>query len=145
MKLKPEVKQLWLEGLRSGDFQQCSGTLSNGVGYCCLGVLSELAHRQGVLTREEQINTWRPVSGGDTRSETSVHYGAYSATNYLPREVADWAFEEYDSNASHWENPRVNDPRPESHPMKVEVTSLAELNDEGFTFEEIADVVEEQL
>jgi hypothetical protein len=145
LKLKPEVKQLWLEGLRSGDFPQCSGKLSNGVGYCCLGVLSELAHREGVIAREEQQNTWKPVSGGGTRTETSVHYGAYAASNYLPREVADWAFEEYDPNVVYWENPRVKDPRPEGHLMKVEVTSLAELNDEGFTFEEIADVVEEQL
>ena len=147
LKLKPAVKQLWLEGLRSGEFEQCSGKLSNGVGYCCLGVLSELAHREGVLTREVQTSTYKPVFGSedDRRTETSIHYGGYAASNYLPREVADWAFEEYDPNAVYWENPRVNDPRPEGHPMKVEVTSLAELNDEGFTFEEIADVVEGQL
>jgi hypothetical protein len=143
LKLKPEVKQLWLEGLRTGGFQQCSGILSDGVGYCCLGVLSELAYREGVLTREVQ-NTYKPLFGGyedPRRGETIVYYGALAASGVLPREVADWAFEEFDATVVYWENPRVWDPR---LGVKV-ITSLADLNDEGLTFEEIADVIEEQL
>jgi hypothetical protein len=134
LKLKPEVKQLWLEALRTGGFQQCSGKLSDGVGYCCLGVLSELAHREGVLTREVQTITY------NRRTETFVYYGAHADRTDLPCEVADWAFEEFDATVVYWENPRVRDPR-----LGVKVTSLADLNDEGFTFEEIADVIEEQL
>ena len=30
--------QKWLEALRSGDYQQCQQQLTDGRGYCCLGV-----------------------------------------------------------------------------------------------------------
>lgn len=38
-----ELKAKWLEALRSGKYQQCQGTLYNGEGYCCLGVLQMVA------------------------------------------------------------------------------------------------------
>lgn len=37
-----ETKTRWLAALESGEYQQCSGTLSNGSGYCCLGVLAKI-------------------------------------------------------------------------------------------------------
>ena len=48
MPMKIELKQKWLAALRSGEYKQCSGTLTgragNGsdVGYCCLGVLAKV-------------------------------------------------------------------------------------------------------
>lgn len=38
-----ELKAKWVAALRSGEFKQCKGTLHNGVGYCCLGVLLAVA------------------------------------------------------------------------------------------------------
>lgn len=35
-------KQVWVDALRSGDFEQCQGTLHNGKGYCCLGVAAKV-------------------------------------------------------------------------------------------------------
>lgn len=53
--MKPEIKKLWLEALRSGKYQQCQERLckmdtqddagnqsGNVVGYCCLGVLTKV-------------------------------------------------------------------------------------------------------
>ena len=49
MPMKIELKQKWLAALRSGEYKQCTGSLSgiamddSGVGYCCLGVLAKVA------------------------------------------------------------------------------------------------------
>lgn len=40
MKLPRKIKKRWLKDLRSGEFGQCVGTLTDGKGgFCCLGVL----------------------------------------------------------------------------------------------------------
>lgn len=50
MNMKPEIKQLWIEALESGKYQQGKGQLRNANGeYCCLGVLCELAAKEGVI------------------------------------------------------------------------------------------------
>lgn len=33
-----EKKEIWLKALRSGEYEQCTGRLSDGTGFCCLGV-----------------------------------------------------------------------------------------------------------
>jgi hypothetical protein len=35
-------KQEWIQALRSGEYQQCQGTLTNNIGYCCLGVWAKI-------------------------------------------------------------------------------------------------------
>lgn len=40
-KLHPEVKELWLEALRSGEYEQARETIRTATGWCCLGVLCE--------------------------------------------------------------------------------------------------------
>ena len=42
--MNAEIKQLWVDALRSGDYTQGQGGLKTATGYCCLGVLCEL-HR----------------------------------------------------------------------------------------------------
>lgn len=58
---KSEVKQLWLDALRSGEYTQVKGILEardeNGdiTGHCCLGVLSDLycKHVEDIRVEEE--------------------------------------------------------------------------------------------
>ncbi len=128
LKLKPEIKALWTGALRSGAFGQCASKLADGHGsYCCLGVLSELAARQGVI--EEGL-----FCGSD--EATFVRYDNESGT--LPRKVADWAFEPFvHYSVDSWDNPMVR--------TDERMTTLAELNDTGKSFNEIADIIEEQL
>jgi hypothetical protein len=38
-----ELKARWLQALRSGEYVQDSGSLRTSNGYCCLGVLCEVA------------------------------------------------------------------------------------------------------
>lgn len=42
------IKKRWQEALRSGDYKQTTGALRRSDGFCCLGVLCDLAVRDGV-------------------------------------------------------------------------------------------------
>lgn len=44
MKMPKKLKAKWLKALRSGEYGQCGGTLTDGKGnFCCLGVLQHVA------------------------------------------------------------------------------------------------------
>lgn len=45
--MNPEIKQNWLEALRSGKYQQGRGCLKQGNKYCCLGVLCDTVSSSG--------------------------------------------------------------------------------------------------
>jgi hypothetical protein len=77
--MKAEIKEQWLKDLRSGDFAQVEGTLSDGEGYCCLGVLCEQAVKAGVI---EKTPTPDGVKYGN---DVEFSWGA------LPQPVIDWA------------------------------------------------------
>lgn len=51
--MKKEIADLWVKALRSGEFQQGKESLCHDGAYCCLGVLCELASKEGVVRREE--------------------------------------------------------------------------------------------
>ena len=78
-----EVKKLWTNALRSGEYQQGKGRLKHDDKYCCLGVLCEL-HRQ--ITGEGK---WDIVA--DHYAYFSTNISILYATNYLPNFVMDWA------------------------------------------------------
>lgn len=69
--MDPKIKADWIAALRSGDYQQCEGTLSDGVGFCCLGVLCEVVkpegYEAGVISEE--------------------HYDEYNEENYTRTET----------------------------------------------------------
>lgn len=50
-----EVQEMWASELESGNWDQCQNRLKAGKGqeakYCCLGVLTRLAVREGVVSR----------------------------------------------------------------------------------------------
>lgn len=64
--MNPEIKQRWIEALRSGKYKQGKGRLKAADGaLCCLGVLSELsgipyAGEEGLLPTE--IVGWAGLS-----------------------------------------------------------------------------------
>ena len=41
--MKEEIKDKWVEALRSGKYKQCKGRLQKKDGYCCLGVLCDIS------------------------------------------------------------------------------------------------------
>jgi hypothetical protein len=82
-KMEPLVKKLWVEALRSGNFQQGSEQLYKNGRYCCLGVLCEL-HRQ--VTGRGKWSSTPSACGGFTYQTEKDESGAV-----LPMEVREWA------------------------------------------------------
>jgi hypothetical protein len=111
MELLTENQLKWVEALESDEFQQSTGSLANGDGYCCLGVACEIAMRNGV-----------EVDKTSDLGSDIITYDDYWAD--LPRSVRIWL--DVDSG-----NPVVDD--------GVEAMSCSYMNDqEGMSFEAIA-------
>lgn len=43
IRMPKELLDKWLAALRSGEYEQCIGSMSFGTAYCCLGVLAHVA------------------------------------------------------------------------------------------------------
>jgi hypothetical protein len=67
VKLTKRLKAKWVKALRSGDYEQGHGCLRDSAGgYCCLGVLAEVAGE-------------RSVSSGGALRESQGYYGDESS------------------------------------------------------------------
>lgn len=118
------IKTKWTDALRSGKYQQGVGALRSGDNkFCCLGVLCDVAEAKGlsmeVIAPEDNSQVWKY----DDR------------VGGLPQSVQGWAGMD-DSMGSRMINDNFEGPyRP----------CLADLNDEGRTFEQIADIIEKEF
>ena len=112
--MNPEIRAQWCAALRSGDYPQGKQQLRAPGGYCCLGVLSELAVKAEALGP--------PVY--DAEHEWWTYNGR---NNYLPEAVMEWS--------------GLGDCNPEVW-FRGEFTWLAKINDGGATFAEIADLID---
>ena len=124
--IKPEIKTLWIEALRSGKFKQGNGKLrkldieTGEEQHCCLGVLCDLAEEAGVIQRyvdDDDIHVYFTPASDRSRE-------------FLPIAVQRWAGFQYGDNSP--DIPQVGE-------------SLVGLNDNGKTFTEIANLIEEYL
>jgi hypothetical protein len=127
--MNPVVKGLWLKALRSNHFPQWKGGLRSDAGYCCLGVLCEVAVRAGVIP------------------EPVYNDGCYTYQgngDVLPVAVVAWAGVD---RAGSLQGIRVMMPIEwDLNPYSGQsYNSLAELNDHGMSFQEIAYVIEAHL
>lgn len=118
--MNKDIKKKWVDALRSGKYVQGYDTLKNNSGeYCCLGVLCDLAAKEGVV--QEKLLTYGAGSKYYYDGEGSV----------LPDSVMDWASLEDIIVRVEYEDAPV---------------SLDDLNDSHrLTFNQIADLIEEQL
>ena len=128
--MNSEVKAKWLEALRSREYRQSRYRLrSLDNGFCCLGVLCD-------IYTKEVGGSWK-----HNKAEFSDAYdmvsdsGHESVTSELPSFVRNWAYLE-------WFNPQVHVAKGECDFVPA---TLAELNDEGRSFKEIADIIDHQL
>lgn len=154
-RMNPEVKAAWVLNLRSGEFAQGRNALKTESGrYCCLGVLCEQAYREGKTEHWEAENADSDAFYGDEQAHFQDPDDEYGSWATLPNNVQEWA-------ALKERDPFVRVPT--DHP-RYEHTSLtpvewdettrtylhkgarlSQLNDEGWTFEEIADLIEDQF
>lgn len=124
-KMNPEVKAVWLQGLRSGDYIQGTTRLHFTDGkFCCLGVLSDLAEAAGIVSRKRAKYNF----AGARLDQPYYEYDG--STALLPVAVQSWA--------------GLDDAPLVTHLGLTK--GLTELNDEKeLSFDEIADLIEEQL
>lgn len=135
MKMNPEVKSLLVDALESGKYKQGKGALkvrdeydTTHVTHCCLGVLTELAKEAGIDVREE---------GPETNGYSGYYtYGERGDYETLPEAVQEWSG--LDNIGTLPGNKRVESPGGTCF-------ALAELNDNGMTFDEIANVIKENF
>lgn len=122
--MNEEVKKLWIDALRSGEYKKGVGKLHKlfmtGDEFCCLGVLCDVAIKNGVDVPKQETDFG------------TISYGDLSESGYLPVEVMQWA--ELD-----FRNPYVRD--------GGTMITLVNLNDsrQDDNFPEIADAIEAQL
>ncbi|GAB6901983.1 hypothetical protein [Kineosporia succinea] len=137
-RMNEEVGRLWVAELRSGKWVQTKGKLglANTNQRCCLGVLQECAQAAGVFGPEDVMV--RVTSDGDLLGyREDPTKGRAWEEGVLSDKVQAWA-------ALAEDNPTVFIPD-EDEPDVDSRTSLADLNDEGRSFAEIADLIESQL
>jgi hypothetical protein len=128
--MNPEVKAKWVAALRSGTYSQGQSALRvSGDSFCCLGVLcdiSELGDWEDVLEREDD----------DDESPPKYCEGEGADFELPPPGVCDWAgFADNRFISNRVPSVLINGSRRPLH----------EHNDEGITFAELADAIEEQL
>jgi hypothetical protein len=132
--MNPDVKKRWVAALRSGEYVQGVRALkrrteSGGLEYCCLGVLCDLAARDGVCTEQ--------IKGAAVLYDT--------CRTFMPDSVVEWAgLSGCDPgilavpNAVFAESKLMPFDKPISLPLSY-------LNDKDVPFERIATFIEEQL
>lgn len=130
--MKPEIKAKWVEALRSGEYKQGKHKLAGDdlTEFCCLGVLCDIVKEDMGLDWElERIIPNNEAS--DVHNHFDGHYDLPSP------EVAGFC-------GLSGSNPTVRVYRSDLD-MHMDM-DLSELNDSGqYTFEQIADIIEEQL
>jgi len=124
MPMNKVVKRLWIEALRSGNYEQGPFALERGAAdalrHCCLGVLCRVAINSGIDL---------PVSR-ELQDDAYTAFGDSGNTSVLPSEVIDWAgLDRADPSVDAGDGLRA----------------LSYLNDQGTPFAKIADLIDKSL
>jgi hypothetical protein len=137
-KMKPHIKAKWLEALRSGEYKQGRDCLHNTSDdtFCCLGVLTDLYQKEQTKNKKKKL---KESVDSDAYTTHTVYTEVFeqngsvirkSENGVLLRSVAMWA--------------GLNDQNPDIV-VNGSYRTVAELNDEGKSFKEIADLIEKNL
>jgi hypothetical protein len=118
-KMNPEIKEKWLNDLKSGEYKKGKGLLRNEEAntFCCLGVLCDR------YQKETGLGTWDSLDG-------FIDNEGIPNRTVLPAEVAAWA------GLSEW-NPAVYIPE--------HAASLTTVNDLTRTFDQVIKLIEENF
>ena len=118
--------------LRSGDYEQIRTRLRKGDGFCCLGVACDLFMKENPEWR------WAPEDLMDQSS--FARRGDPTEYTALPPKVKEWLG--FQNNFGGFEPADVEDDTFDGEHVKG--GTLADVNDSGFTFNQIADLIERE-
>jgi len=134
--MKTEIADKWTTALRSGEYEQGRNYLASDGKFCCLGIACEIfADDAGLIKSVEpveykSVHTAFHFNGASTVLPTkAILY--MEVANANPSILFGNMGLDLDSQVGHGDPDRVNTG-----------ISLAELNDGGFTFSQIADVID---
>lgn len=131
-KMNPEVKQKWIDALRSGKYEQGSEKLRTVTGYCCLGVLCD-------LYAQEHDTQWEFRGNEETNLQPMDYWYFGDQSEFLPESVMDWA-------ELKTPNPNVRiDVEDGDEDNWYYQDQIANVNDSGYSFNQIAEVIQQQL
>ena len=130
--MNPEVKQKWIDALRSGEYEQGKEKLRSVSGYCCLGVLCD-------IYAKETNTEWKFRGNEETNLQPQDYWYFGDQSEFLPEFVMEWAglslncpLVEIDVEIDvedHW----------------ISNDGLADLNDSGYNFNDLSKLIEQQL
>ena len=123
--MNQEIKQKWIEALRSGSYSQTKQQLKKENSFCCLGVLCD-------LYLKENNQDW-VIQGNDAGvivHDEEEYYMPLIEVAVLPEKVYTWA-------GLDEENPEVE--------YAEQIMPISDVNDLGRSFKEIASIIEHQL
>lgn len=149
----------WTAKLRSGEYAQCKNTLKNSVGFCCLGVATDMA-----IAAQAANGDWYDEGGPGGVWSFELNGGGREVS-VLPGNVPNWLGLVHDNPSfticfhdpdlrrvwnGYIEGYVWDSNGTISHESFIQVErqnfsvfySLAELNDAGFTFDQIADIID---
>ena len=125
--MNKEIKELWLNALRSGEYKQCRGRLMKETSegqrsFCCLGVLTDLALKEGVIEHKWELE----------HNRIQMNYDYFVVNNEvgcLIPEVMKWAGIDTPDGTYYTGKNKISD-------------ELSTKNDRGASFKQIADIIE---
>lgn len=124
--MNSKVKEAWVNALRSGKYEQGSEKLRSVSGYCCLGVLCD-------IYAKETNTEWEFRGRGGTNLQPQDYWYFGDQSEFLPESVMDWAELE------------INNPSLRFDDGAYGIDQVSHLNDAGYTFSQIADLIQAQL
>jgi hypothetical protein len=120
--MKRDFADRLIANLRSGKFQQTREVLCDGTGHCCLGVAYETAGYKAKLTPFRDRDVWVYYPG----SATSILDPDFQKEIGMRSPTGEFRIDAYVSE----------------NKLYAVYQSLTALNDGGFTFDQIADVID---
>jgi hypothetical protein len=146
LQMDAKIKAQWIEELRSGRYKQGRGELHR-LGtptrdgdvtedkFCCLGILSKMCHEAGAAPAEEM-------------GDSVMAYGEAGDTAYLPLDVVKWAGMKFEGDRAYPDSPMEETRGIITYgaaPSGDGGINLSLMNDNGSTFDEIADTIEKHI
>lgn len=127
-------RRMWLAALRSGDYKQTTMTLRDEDGFCCLGVACDVYLNSGDAPKSAKwlkTNEFQPK-----KSDIK--------TGVLPETVKDWLGLKDEAGEFYVRTKKADWTTFSIDGKKYTQESLAEINDNGKTFKQIAKIIENE-
>ena len=133
--MNKDIAIKWVKALRSGKYKQGIGSLCEVTGkstkYCCLGVLTDLYQKECKQKKKKALTVKKLYALIDDATMTEsyvVAYGSTKETEILPLKVKKWA--------------GMCSRRGDIESDVYCGLDLMEMNDDGYSFKQIASAIE---